>query len=150
MLLLQWWEGELHRGYLIHKARTLQEDKAVRQQAPTAPLPAYLRQRVKVRDMPFPEVLSQHDGEEGAKGGKRDMDGGKVVVGAAKGDTGEGRGEEGDHIAAHYKVVKVEEEEMAAVVGYVVKDLAPELYIELMTSFHFRAVCVLDPDEENM
>jgi hypothetical protein len=31
------------------------------------------------------------------------------------------------------------EEEIAAMVGYVVRDLAPELYVELIAGFHFTA-----------
>jgi hypothetical protein len=39
------------------------------------------------------------------------------------------------------KRMTVEEEEMGAVVGFVAEALAPELYIELQTAFHFTEAC---------
>jgi hypothetical protein len=107
--VLQWWEGELQRAYVLHKARTLHEDTATRQQAPAAPVPAYLRARVMPGSvLPSVQVVAiDQAGEEGAA--KR----GRKEGGQAK-----------------------EEEEKCAMVGFVVKDLAAELYIELLAGFH--------------
>jgi ankyrin repeat protein len=88
--VLQWWQGELQRAYVLHKARTLHEDTATRQQAPAAPVPAYLSARV-TEDSVMPSV----------------------------------------------QVVTIQQEEVVcAMAGFVVKDLAAELYIELLAGFH--------------
>jgi hypothetical protein len=58
--------------------------------------------------------------EVGGRGGS----GGSSTKGAAKRGVEEERGQE------------VDEEEVCAMVGYVVKDLAAELYIELLVGFH--------------
>jgi hypothetical protein len=58
--------------------------------------------------------------ELGGRGGS----GGSSTTGAAK----RGVEEEGKQ--------EMEEEELCAMVGYVVKDLAAELYIELLVGFH--------------
>jgi hypothetical protein len=65
--LLQWWEGELQRAYVLHKARTLHEDTATCQQAPAAPVPAYLSRRVQGGKR-LPQVQIQ---ESGGSGGRR-------------------------------------------------------------------------------
>jgi hypothetical protein len=109
--VLQWWEDELQRAYVLHKARTLHEDTATRQQAPAAPVPAYLSARVQGGKR-LPHVQIQ------ARGGS----GGRRTRGAAR-RTAERGGEEKD-------------EEMCAMVGFVVKDLAAELYTELLAGFH--------------
>jgi hypothetical protein len=90
--VLQWWEGELQRVYVLHKARTLHEDTATRQQAPGAPVPAYLSPRVQ---------------------------GGSILPSVQM-------------ATIHHQ----EEEAVCAMVGFVVKDLAAELYIELLAGFH--------------
>jgi hypothetical protein len=109
--MLQWWEGELQRAYVLHKARTLHEDTATRQQAPAAPVPAYLTARVQGGKR-LPHVQIQ------ASGGS----GGRRTRGAAR-RIAERGGEEKD-------------EEVCAMVGFVVKDLSAELYIELLAGFH--------------
>lgn len=78
---MQWWEDEPQRAYVLHKARTLHEYTATRQQAPTAPVPAYLSSRVQgAEDMPSVEVVigsrtarqeeeeTVHAGEEAREG----------------------------------------------------------------------------------
>jgi hypothetical protein len=110
--LLQWWKGELDRAYALHKARTLHEGTATRQQAPAAPLPAYLSPRVLGGSAIMPSV------EVGTEAGK-----GKRSRGGQDGMT------------SYYGQVEVVEEEMAAMVGFVVKDLATELYTELRAGF---------------
>jgi hypothetical protein len=97
--VLQWWEGELQRAYILHKARTLHEDTATRQHAHAAPVPAYLSPRVQGGKR-LPHVQIQGSG---GSGGRRT------------------REEEKD-------------EEVCAMVGFVVKDLSAELYIELLAS----------------
>jgi hypothetical protein len=93
---LQWWEGELQRAYVLHKARTLHEDTATRQQATAAPVPPYLSPRGTPGNvMPSVEV---------------------VAIGQAGRDQ--------------------REEEVCAMVGFVVKDLSAELYIELLAGFY--------------
>jgi hypothetical protein len=103
--VLRWWEGELQRAYVVHKARTLHDDTATLQQGPAAPVPAYLRARL-------PHVQIQ--GSDGS--------GGRRTRGAAK-RIAERGGEDKD-------------EEVCAMVGFVVKDLSAELYIELLAGFH--------------
>jgi hypothetical protein len=103
---VQWWEGELQRAYVLHKARTLHEDAATRQQAPAAPVPAYLSPRVQGGSvMPQVDIRGR-----GGSGGPRTR--------AAANRGGE------------------DEEAICAMVGYVVKDLAAELYIELLQGLH--------------
>jgi ankyrin repeat protein len=109
--MLQWWERALQRAYVLHKARTLHEDAATRQQAPAAPVPAYLSARVQGGKR-LPHV---HIQASGGSGGRR-------TRGAAR------------RIAERGGEAK--EEEMCAMVGFVVKDLSAELYIELLAGFH--------------
>lgn len=120
LLVVQWWEDEPQRAYVLHKASALQEGMVVRQQAPAAPVPAYLSSRVQgVEDMPSVEVVL---------GTRTAREEGEQTVG-----TGEGSAGREEHcMAAHYRHVKVEEEEMCAVVGYVVRDMDGHLYIELL------------------
>jgi hypothetical protein len=91
MPVLQWWEGEVQRAYVLHKARTLHEDTATRQQAPAAPVPTYLSARVTPGSVlpSFEVVTIQH-----------------------------------------------QEENVCAMVGFVVKDLAAELYTELLAALY--------------
>jgi hypothetical protein len=106
--VLQWWEGELQRAYVLHKARTLHEDTTTHQQAPAAPVPAYLRTRVQAGNA-MPSV-----------------EGGAIAQGGEEGAAKRGREERGQEKA----------EELCAMVQYVVKDLAAELYVELLQGFH--------------
>jgi hypothetical protein len=102
--VLQWWEGELQRAYVLHKARTLHDDAATRQQAPAAPVPAYLSARVTPGSMlPSVQVVAIDEaGEEGAAKREREEGG------------------------------QAKEEEMCAMVGFVVRDLDGHLYTELL------------------
>jgi hypothetical protein len=108
---LQEWEGHLQRAYILHKARLLHEGTAIRQHAPAASVAAYLRPRAdKNKPMPRVAIVERHSM------------GGQVARGAVKRIL-EAGGEE----------VK---EENNAMVAFVVKDLAAELYTELMAGFH--------------
>jgi hypothetical protein len=109
--VLQWWAGELQRGYVLHKARTLHEDTATRQQAPAAAVPAYLSARVTPgKVLPSVQVVAiDQAGEEGAA--KREREEG----GQAK-----------------------DEEELCAMVGFVVRDLDGHLYTELPEGLKLR------------
>jgi hypothetical protein len=110
--VLQWWEGELQRAYVLHKARTLHQDTTTHQQAPAAPVPAYLRTRIQAGKR-LPQLKVR---DRGSSGGPR-------TRGAAKRGREEERGQE-------------MEEEVGTMVQYVVKDLAAELYVELLEGFH--------------
>jgi hypothetical protein len=103
--VVQWWEGELARAYVLHKARTLHDDTATHQQTPAATVPAYLRPRVQEGSlMPSVEVVTIEQGgeEKGGEGGQQ----------------------------------KQMEEKIRAMVGFVMKDLAAELYTELLAGLH--------------
>jgi hypothetical protein len=114
--VVQWWDGELQRAYVLHKARMLHDDTATRQQAPAAPVPAYLSPRVQGgKRLPQVQVRGR-----GGSGGPR-------TRGAAKRGVEEAGGQEKE---------KEEEEEVCAMVGYVVKDLAAELYTELLQGLY--------------
>jgi hypothetical protein len=106
------WEGELARAYVLHKARTLHDGIAIRQQAPAAPMPAYLSPRVQ-EDKPMPRVQVQ------GRGG-----GGLRTRGAAKRGAEEGGQEEGESVCG--------------MVNFVVKDLDGHLYTELMQGLRLR------------
>jgi hypothetical protein len=112
---LQWWKGELKRGYLIHRARCLLEFLPISRalaavSIPTyLPIPKYLVTRI--RRPPTVELVSLADGLEGG-------------LGKGKRKTGE---DEEDRDG---------EEEKDATLKYVLHDLARELYIELMKGFH--------------
>lgn len=106
--MMQWWEGEVQRAYVLHKARTLHEAVTTGQHAPSALLPAYLSRRMQEgRVMPSVEVVARQRGRQ------------KGAVKRARQEGGRG-----------------EEEEACAMMGYVVKDLAAELYVELLAGFH--------------
>jgi hypothetical protein len=111
LVLLQEWEIELQRAYILHKTRALHDGIATRQHTPAAPVPAYLRPRAdKNKGMPHVEIVG------------RSSTGGRVTRGAV----------EGNHEAGGEEV----EREKDAMVVFVVKDLAAELYTELMAAFH--------------
>lgn len=113
--LVQWWEGELQRPYLLHKARALHEAAATRQHTPNAPIPLYLRQRAG-NDWGMPSVgVVGILGQSAAVGGKRGREGGEV-----------------EWSTAHFQRLKVGDEERHATVGYVVRDVNGHLYAELM------------------
>jgi hypothetical protein len=111
--VLQWWEGELQRAYVLHKARTLHEDTATRQQAPAAHVPAYLSRRVQGGKR-LPQVQIQ---ASGGNGGRRTRGAARTIA--------ERGGEEKD-------------EEVCAMVGFVVRELDGHLYIELLAGLKLR------------
>jgi hypothetical protein len=111
LVLLQEWEGHLQRAYVLHKARALHEGTTTRNEVPAAPVPAYLRPRAdKNKGMPRVELV------------ERGSNGGRVTRGEVKRTIDMG----GEEV----------EKEKDAMVAFVVKDLAAELYTELMAGFH--------------
>jgi hypothetical protein len=83
--VVQWWEAEPQRAYVLHKARTLHEDAATRQQAP---VPAYLSPRVQGgKRLPQVQVRGR-----GGSGGPRTR--GTAKTGAEEEGQGETREEE--------------------------------------------------------
>jgi hypothetical protein len=104
---MQWWEGELERRYLLQRAWCIHDAYMTHQEKPTAPLPAFLQDRVATGQA-LPEV---------------EMAGGGPEEGQPAATRGEGQ--------AH------QEGEMNAVLAYVALQLrdAP-LFRELMQCFH--------------
>lgn len=162
VVMLQWWEGELRRAYIIHQARATHEGTAVRQQAPDPPVPAYLLPRAAPGSaMPVVEVVAppQEDEREEGEEKKNGQEGEETMAaeGGGKGvpidseeeeeeeedddleddDSAWHKREEGSFSAEeYYERVKVGKEEMHAVAQYVVKDLDGHLYRELLEGFH--------------
>jgi ankyrin repeat protein len=132
LFLWQGWEGELERGYVVHRARCLAEQHSLLQPALDAAaaflasrlasslgsvsIPAFLSPRTRVVPVPHVEVVRLSEDEEtGASTGqgkrKVEEEGGGDVQGPS-------------------------EAERDATVKYVMQDLHPELYIELMAGFN--------------
>jgi hypothetical protein len=128
----QWWAAELECGYVVHRARCLAEQHSLLQPALDAAaaaaaaslasslasvsIPAFLSQRARIVPVPRVEVVRLSEDEEtGALAGqgkrKVEEEGGGDVQGPS-------------------------EAERDATVKYVMQDLHPELYIELMAGFH--------------
>jgi hypothetical protein len=124
----QWWEGELERGYVVHRARYLAEQHSLFQPTlavaaaflasnlASVAIPAFLSPRTRVVPVPHVEVVRLSEDEEtGASTGqgkrKVEKEGGGDVQGPS-------------------------EAERDATVKYVMQDLHPELYTELMAGFH--------------
>jgi hypothetical protein len=130
----QWWEEELERGYVVHRARYLAEQHSLLQPTLAAAaasvasslasvsIPAFLSPRTRfVPAVPHVEVVRLSGEEE--TGTSTDQGKRKVE-------------EEGGGDAQ-----RPSEAERDATVKYVMQDLQPELYIELMAGFHpLRAV----------
>jgi hypothetical protein len=129
----QWWEGELERGYVVHRARCLAEQHSLLQPTLAAAaasvasslasslasvsIPAFLSPRTRfVPAVPHVEVVRLSGEEE--TGTSTDQGKRKVEE--------EGGGD----------VQGPSEAERDATVKYVMQDLHPELYIELMAGFH--------------
>lgn len=147
VVMLQWWEGELQRAYIIHKARATHEGTA------------YLMPRAAPGSvMPVVEVVATHE-EDQREEGEEKKEGEEMMAaeGGGKGvpidseeeeeeeedddleddDSAWHKREEGSFSAEeYYERVKVGKEEMHAVAQYVVKDLDGHLYRELLEGFH--------------
>jgi hypothetical protein len=112
---MQWWEGEFERRYVLQRAWCIHDANMTHDEKPTAPLPAFLQDRVAAgQALPEVEMAGGHQEEQpAATSGKR----------KATSDRQEGQ--------AH------QEEEMNAVLEYVALQLrdAP-LFRELMQYFH--------------
>jgi hypothetical protein len=106
--VLQWWDGELERGYLLYRARTLHDACTVHQQTPTHPLPSYLEARAAGLALPWVTVAEgQQEGAGGQWGRKRTV--------APPG---------------------VQQQERHAITEWAMKPLSGELFMELMQGFH--------------
>jgi hypothetical protein len=116
MLCVQWWEGELERGYVLHRAKCLSELRPISAALATVSIPTYMTPRIRLP--PAVQVVSLAGGSGGAVGkGKRK---GLEEKEGEKGESGK----------------EVGEEEKDAMVKYVMQDLSRELYTELMEGFH--------------
>lgn len=102
----QWWEGELERRYLLHRARCLHNAYAMHGDTPTVPVPAYLHGRVAAgQALPSVDVVGQQAQlQAGASG-----NGGASME---------------------------ECEERHAMLAYVVVHLNAQLFTELIEAFH--------------
>jgi hypothetical protein len=116
-MLCQWWEGELERGYVVHRARyhldqysTLQPQFAALAAfaATLPPVAVHLRPRSCPRP-PKVEIISPASEQVQQGSGKRQ--------GPEQGGEAPCEGEKD------------------ATLKYVMHDLAPELYVELMAAF---------------
>jgi hypothetical protein len=70
---MQWWEVELERRYLLQRAWCIHDAYMTHQEKPTAPLPAFLQDRVAA-GQPLPEVEmagGQQEEQPAATSGKR-------------------------------------------------------------------------------
>jgi hypothetical protein len=112
-MCVQWWGGELERGYVLHRARCLSELPPLPTGLATVSIPTYLAARVG--PLPRVQVVPLAEGSKGA--------------------AGEGEGEE-EGGGAEEEGAEEGEEEKDATLQYVLHDLAPELVIELMEGFY--------------
>jgi hypothetical protein len=104
----QWWDGELERGSLLYRCRSLHDAYSAEQAASTRPVPGYLEARVKAGlSLPRVEVVVGHEDATGREGG----------IQRSRSDATE------------------QQEGMDAMVGYVMKELSEELFTELMRAF---------------
>jgi ankyrin repeat protein len=130
----QWWEGELERGYVVHRARYLAEQHSLLQPAVDAAaaflasvsIPVLLSPRIRVVSVPRVEVVRLSEDEE--TGAPSSLGKGEVEK--------EGGSMQGPS-----------EAERDATVKYVMRDLHPELYIELMAGFHPLRASVQQADD---
>lgn len=112
MLLLQWYEGEVERAYHLHRARRVCEAHRDHQLFPTAAVPEYVRGRAAAGlQLPEVEVLAMPE-RPMTRAAKR------------KRQQREEGGQQGPAV--------VSEEERRSTLCWVVEDLNPELYLELM------------------
>ena len=128
---MQWWEGELERGYLLHRARYISDQSRLFSGASSAisalaavctqdlpSVPAVLKQRLNPPPIPSVQVVDpsgqqqQQQQKEVAGGGKR----------KAEEEEEKGQGPS--------------EEERDAMIKYVVHELKDELYTVLAEGFH--------------
>jgi hypothetical protein len=106
MYVWQWWDGELERPFVLHRARCLHDVSMRQHTAPAAPVPGYLVARVAAgAALPGVHVTTEAEGTTKRK----------------RADDGEGQ---------------EEQEEGEAVRGFVMGGLNEELFRELMEGFH--------------
>lgn len=153
---LQWFDGELERPYYLHRARCVATDSINRQRFPTTPPPPYLPTRHHPLPLPTVVLVNPNTAQAFGSGGTVCAQGGSQADGGGeeehKGPMGQGKGhhrgaegnreDEGGLSISFLRRAKrcmtdddeeeVQEEERAGVVAFVVTDLAPELYVELL------------------
>jgi hypothetical protein len=119
----QWWEGELERRALLCRATCLHKAYTTQRDLPTSQVPTYLEARVAAgHAVPVVEVVSPQSERRTTRSMARTAEAsGKRK---AAGEGGEAQG------------VEVGEEEIRAVLEYVVKGLNEALVTELLESFH--------------
>jgi hypothetical protein len=124
--MCQWWEGELERGYVVHRARyhldkySLWQPQFAALEALASTMPhgfAHLRLRLSPPGVEIVPSAAAEDGEEQQQEEDKGQ-GNSKRKGTAQGEEGPCEGEKD------------------ATLKYVMQDLAPELYIELMAAFH--------------
>jgi hypothetical protein len=109
----QWWDGQLERRSLLYRAKALHNVHMTHQEAPTRPVPVYLKARVEGGlALPRVEVKErQVEGTGSEGGGKCTRDEREV------------------------RAVK-KQQERHAMLGLVVGQLSEELFTELVQGFH--------------
>lgn len=112
--LWQRWKGELERRYVLHRARFLHDAYATHQDKPTAPVPAFLQERVTTG-----EALPEVEVVEGQQEGQQIGSSGQMKELRSKAST-----------------TQQEEEERHAVLTYVMRRSNEQLFAELMQGFH--------------
>jgi hypothetical protein len=115
--ILQWWEGELERPYLLHRARGLQDAARRIPQAPR--LPAFLEARLAAAT-PRVEIVGIQQKETGQAG----------VGDKRKRDPATQQPRE------PWSVPRVAEKERHAMLQHVVTGLNDQLFADLLQGFH--------------
>jgi hypothetical protein len=129
--LWQWYECEVERRAILHKATCLHKAFTAQHDVPSSQVPTYLEARVaaghavpKVVVSPQPEPPTTRDGHtthQAASSGKRKAaDEGSDLVGTGAGNPGE---------------TEMGEEKRHAALKYVIEALNEELVIELLEGF---------------
>jgi hypothetical protein len=114
---LQWWEGELERRYLLHRARGLQ-DAGMRLSLALGPAPSFLEARVATGlALPRVEIMGTVQDEDAGAGRKR-----RAPVVKEK--------EEAWHMPG------LGEGERLAMLQHVVTGLNDQLFADLLQGFH--------------
>jgi hypothetical protein len=134
-LCVQWWEKELQRGYVVHRARYLYDQHSLLQPQITAAaltaastlasagIPPFMTARTSILPLPHVEVVRPPRELKGRRGGVSEAKR-KAEANQREGE-GEGEGAQ-----------EPSEEERDAMLKYVIQELKAELYIELLAGFH--------------
>jgi hypothetical protein len=131
---MQWWEKELQRGYVVHRARYLYDQHSLLQPQITAAaltaastlasasIPPFMTARTSILPLPHLELVRP----------PREL---KRIWTCSWGDDDAKRKAEEEE-ADQREEEEAEEEERGAMLKYVIQELKPELYIELLAGFH--------------